>query len=360
PGKHYHDEEDGFHFCDTKCQFCECFVRVIQLPHGHTQLHDNKHGNMIPNQFSDDEEYAGYKLINQGKFVPCNLYCKDLGRHRHVDYCQNEKACKSGQDIQLINKSAGDVERTTIGCFANRLNNEQTYSQEFFNQVHFRYDWFLPWQLGKISKKPKIDGEHSMRITHDSLASTDYSDKHKLLMVIADGDITGSDNDKTTPEIYEDLIEPFNYLVSSLRYHKSYLAIGETGTPEERKGLKAGNRGKRDSQLILTIVLVRCVASMERDPTVMGLCGETKIANMKTSWNIIYTSHYLGKSYESIFGGVTCLSGYSCIVSSTWILRTLSKRKMIYVPKVICKTIVPDEFKVLLSQKKKMDYLYDT
>ncbi|CAG8603683.1 871_t:CDS:10 [Funneliformis caledonium] len=32
---------------------------------------------------------------------------------------------------------------------------------------------------------------------------------------------------------------------------QSYLAIGEDGTPEERKGLKAGNRGKRDSQLIL-------------------------------------------------------------------------------------------------------------
>ncbi|CAG8725134.1 7210_t:CDS:2 [Funneliformis caledonium] len=67
----------------------------------------------------------------------------------------------------------------------------------------------------------------------------DYSDKHKLLMVIANGDITGSDNDKITPKIYENLIELFNYLVLSLRYHKFYLAIGE-----KRKGLKASNRGK--------------------------------------------------------------------------------------------------------------------
>ncbi|CAG8647170.1 5359_t:CDS:2, partial [Funneliformis caledonium] len=37
----------------------------------------------------------------------------------------------------------------------------------------------------------------------------------------------------------------------------------------------------------LNIVLVGYVAPMERDQTVMGLCGETKISNMKTSWNII-------------------------------------------------------------------------
>ncbi|CAI2161359.1 15834_t:CDS:10 [Funneliformis geosporum] len=97
PGKHSH-EEDGFHFCDAKCQFCECFCT---LPYGHTQLHDTKHGNMIQIDFNEDDEYAGYKSIgNQG-----NFYCKDLGRHRHIDYCQNEKACKSGksgQDIQHI------------------------------------------------------------------------------------------------------------------------------------------------------------------------------------------------------------------------------------------------------------------
>ncbi|CAG8701406.1 5462_t:CDS:2, partial [Funneliformis caledonium] len=187
PGKHYYDEENSFYFCDAKYQFCKCFVYVIQLPYRYTQLHDNKHENKILNQFSDDEEYAGYKLINQGKF-----YYKDLERHQHVDYYQNEKDCKSGQDIQLINKS----------------------------------------------------GEHSIRIIYDSLASTDYSDKHKLLMVIADSDITGSDNDKTTSEIYEDLIELFNYLVLSLRYYKLYLAIGETGIPEERKGLKVDNCDK--------------------------------------------------------------------------------------------------------------------
>jgi len=110
------------------------------------------------------------------------------------------------------------------------------------------------------------------------------------------------------------------------------IVIVKCGTPEERKGPKAGNRGKRDSQLILmrwlshicfneamcpleyelfekirhltgvtpdkyemvlmvdadTLVkpdsVSRMVAAMERDPKVMGLCGETKIANKAESW----------------------------------------------------------------------------
>ncbi|CAG8734782.1 6693_t:CDS:2, partial [Funneliformis mosseae] len=48
-----------------------------------------------------------------------------------------------------------------------------------------------------------------------------------------------------------DLIETFNLSSFEFPIPQSYLAIGEDGTPEERKGLKAGNRGKRDSQLIL-------------------------------------------------------------------------------------------------------------
>ncbi|CAG8461439.1 7081_t:CDS:2 [Funneliformis caledonium] len=108
----------------------------------------------------------------------------------------------------------------------------------------------------KISKKPKTDDMTS----HILLLVTCYSEgeihwpvrifltSSQLLMVIADDDITGSDNDKTTPEICEDLIETFNLSNSESPIHsQSYLTVGEDGTPEERKGLKAGNRGKRDS-----------------------------------------------------------------------------------------------------------------
>ncbi|CAG8438292.1 8031_t:CDS:10 [Funneliformis caledonium] len=96
-GKHTH-EESGFHFCDAKCQFCEYFCT---LPYGHAQiLHNTTHGNMTQTEFTGEDnefEYAGYSLykINMS-------HCKDLGRHRHIDYCQNEENCKSGQDIQHI------------------------------------------------------------------------------------------------------------------------------------------------------------------------------------------------------------------------------------------------------------------
>ncbi|RIA83449.1 Glycosyltransferase Family 2 protein [Glomus cerebriforme] len=408
-----------------------------------------------------------------------------------------------GNDIAkcLPNFKVGEIEGTTIGCFANKLIIIiMTVVFTGISLIKFisavAFDWLLSWQLGKLSKKQKTDdttshilllvtcyseGESSVRTTLDSLASTDYSDKHKLLFIIADGDITGSENERSTPQICKDLIEPFDLSNFDPPIPKSYLAIGDgkkqhnmaeviigyynckghrvpiclinkVGTPEERRGPKAGNRGKRDSQLILmkwlsnicfnermtplefelfekvrtltgvtpdkyemvlmvdadTLVMKdsvsRMVAAMERDPTVMGLCGETKIVNKTTNWVTMiqvfeyYISHHLGKSFESMFGGVTCLPGCFCMYRikapkydgysvpilanpdivelyssntvetlhqknllllgedrylTTLMLRTYPKRKMIYVPKAICKTVVPDEFRVLLSQRRR-------
>ncbi|GBB95541.1 hypothetical protein RclHR1_02560001, partial [Rhizophagus clarus] len=109
-GKHTHGE-NSFHFCDASCQFCEYYCT---LPYGHVQIHDTRHGNMTQTEFtitgeSNEFEYAGHKLRvgDQGVFVLCNLHCKDLGRHRHIDYCQNAENCKlgnQGQDIQHINE----------------------------------------------------------------------------------------------------------------------------------------------------------------------------------------------------------------------------------------------------------------
>lgn len=54
------------------------------------------------------------------------------------------------------------------------------------------------------------------------------------------------------------------------------------------------------------------------DPSIMGLCGETKISNKTDSWVTgiqvfeYYISHHLGKAFESMFGGVTCLPGCFC------------------------------------------------
>src|SRR5277367_2543583 len=158
------------------------------------------------------------------------------------------------------------------------------------------------------------------------------------------------------------------------------------------------------------------VAAMIKDQDVMGLCGETKIANKNSSWVSMiqvfeyYISHHLTKAFESVFGGVTCLPGcfsmYSMTYSqmslisgikspkgeagyfvpilanpdivsryqenivdtlhkknllllgedrylSTLMLKTFPHRKQIFVPQAVCKTIVPDSFKVLLSQRRR-------
>nr|CAG8522177.1 4868_t:CDS:10 [Entrophospora candida] len=102
-GIHSHNE-NGVHFCDKKCQFCEYYCN---LPHGHSQtLHETTHGNMVQTEFTggftaenDEFEYKGHKLQigDQGSFVLCNFYCKESGRHRHIDYCQNVEACNNGQ-----------------------------------------------------------------------------------------------------------------------------------------------------------------------------------------------------------------------------------------------------------------------
>ena len=58
---------------------------------------------------------------------------------------------------------------------------------------------------------------------------------------------------------------------------------------------------------------------MVHDPDIMGLCGETKIANKTASWVTMiqvfeyFISHHLSKSFESVFGSVTCLPGCFCM-----------------------------------------------
>jgi chitin synthase len=112
-----------------------------------------------------------------------------------------------------------------------------------------------------------------------------------------------------------------------------------------------------------------------------------------------YISHHSGKTFESVFGGVTCLPGCFCMYRlkapgkepGSWIpvltnpeiieeysqgtvetlheknllllgedrflttlmIRNFPRRKMMFVPKALCKTVVPDEFKVLLSQRRR-------
>ncbi|EDO17452.1 hypothetical protein Kpol_1037p49 [Vanderwaltozyma polyspora DSM 70294] len=333
------------------------------------------------------------------------------------------------------------------------------------------------------------EGEQGIRSTLDSLTTTDYPNSHKLLMVLCDGLIKGSGNDKTTPEtvlemmtdfvIPPDEVQAYSYVAvasgtkrhnmakiyagfykyddetvpSERQQHVPMIVVVKCGTPDEQGSAKPGNRGKRDSQIILmsflqkitfdermselefqmlkniwritglmadfyeTVLMVdadtkvypdsltHMVAEMVRDPMIMGLCGETKIANKRQSWVTAiqvfeyYISHHQSKAFESVFGSVTCLPGcfsiyrikspkgsdgywvpilanpdiverYSDNVTTTLhkknllllgedrylsslMLKTFPKRKQVFVPKAACKTIAPDSFKVLLSQRRR-------
>ncbi|KZT51785.1 glycosyltransferase family 2 protein [Calocera cornea HHB12733] len=328
-----------------------------------------------------------------------------------------------------------------------------------------------------------------LRTTLDSLATTDYPNSHKLLLVIADGTVFGADNALSTPEIVlsmmhefiipKDEVEPHSYVAIADGHKRHNMAkvyagfydyddntvekskqqrvpiilVHKCGNPLEQRDPKPGNRGKRDSQIVLMsflqkvmfdermttfeyeffnsiwrvtgispdryeIVLcvdadtkvfpdsvTRMVSCMVYDEDIMGLCGETKIANKAETWVTMiqvfeyYISHHLTKAFESMFGGVTCLPGcfsmyrikapkantgywvpiianpdivehYSENVVdtlhkknllllgedrylTTLMLKTFPKRKMIFCPQAVCKTIVPDTFRVLLSQRRR-------
>ncbi|RKP03768.1 hypothetical protein CXG81DRAFT_9117, partial [Caulochytrium protostelioides] len=224
------------------------------------------------------------------------------------------------------------------------------------------------------------EGRDGLRATLESLAMGDYDDARKLLFVVCDGLITGSGEAKPTPDI---LAEPKSYIAiadgarqhNMARVYAGYyitedgkhrvpmVVVNKCGTPAEASLPKPGNRGKRDSQLLLMNFLSRVMFddrmtaldyelfrqihritgvtpdryetllmvdadtevkpysltamnnAMNNDPAIMGLCGETRIKNKFASWVTAIqvfeykVSHDNGKAFESVFGGVTCLPG---------------------------------------------------
>lgn len=320
------------------------------------------------------------------------------------------------------------------------------------------------------------EGEESLRKTIDSLALLSYVDDRKLLFIVADGMIRGSGNDRPTPDIVLQILGIEASEVEHEHPALDYVAIGE-GSKQHNKAkiysgfysiqartipflvvvkcgtetetTRPGNRGKRDSQMILlnflsrvhhrepmspmeleiyrqiqvnigvdpwayefilmvdadTVVmgdsLNRLVSCMMHDTQVMGICGETRIANEKATFITMmqvyeyYISHHLAKAFESLFGNVTCLPG--CF--SMYRIRTPGKAKPLiiapellaeysinrvdtlhkknllslgedrylttlmlkhfpdfrtkFTPDAHCETVVPDKVEVLLSQRRR-------
>ncbi|KAJ2848522.1 ATP-dependent RNA helicase [Coemansia brasiliensis] len=350
------------------------------------------------------------------------------------------------------------------------------------------FDWAFSVQLRRITKYfrgsrrvPHVliamtcynESEATLRTALDAAAQSNYSRSHKLLVVVADGQ---SGDAEATADVLRKMVRctrayaalPYMAVGEGARaFNAAEVAAGtyrssngtvvpcivvvKVGTQHERaREPKAGNRGKRDSQLIIlqwlhsvlmndrltpleaalcqaalqacagpdqfeyllmvdadTAVDAECVprlvAAMERDPGIMGLCGETRVANKRDSWVTriqvyeYYISHHLSKAFESLWGGVTCLPGccsmyriyarrgdaripllvapdviraYSTAAAhtlhqknllllgedrylTTVLLRVFPHRKLIYVPRAVCRTTVPTTFSVLVSQRRR-------
>ncbi|WFD43044.1 chitin synthase [Malassezia psittaci] len=231
------------------------------------------------------------------------------------------------------------------------------------------------------------EDEDSLRKTIDSITVQEYDDKRKLLYIVCDGMITGSGNDRPTPRIVLDILGvdpsvdpealPFHSIAEGskqLNYGKvysglyeyeghvvPYIVVIKVGRPTEKS--RPGNRGKRDTQVLLMrylnrvhfdqpmsplelemyhhmrnvigidpafyefILMVdadtgiaidglnRLVSAGTNDHSIIAVCGETLLENANSSWWTMvqvyeyYISHNLAKAFESMFGSVTCLPG---------------------------------------------------
>lgn len=310
-----------------------------------------------------------------------------------------------------------------------------------------------------------------------SVMELEYPDNYKkLLLIVADGIVTGKGNDKPTCELVlnifgrslHDQKETYEYKsLSSGELEKNrakvfsgiytdpenkivlpYMVIVKVGNSKEKS--KPGNRGKRDSQMVLFNFLsnvfykspfndlenkiyddmegiinsnpedyefLMCIDSdtepaedslkqmvfkMCNDNKIIGLCGETRIANKYDSWVTAiqvyeyYINHHLNKAFESLFGNVTCLPGCFSMYRiksfgkkrkafvinrdileqySTTVVNTLHTKNLLhlgedrylttlltkqfpnyslkYITEAVCETVVPNSWSILLSQRRR-------
>jgi chitin synthase len=261
------------------------------------------------------------------------------------------------------------------------------------------FKFFAALQFGKKNLPENLDkfiicqvpayteDEDSLRRAIDSAARMKYDDKRKLLIVVCDGMIIGQGNDRPTPRIVLDILgvsetvdpEPLSFesLGEGMKQHNMgkvysglyevqghivpFLVVVKVGKPSEVS--RPGNRGKRDSQMVImrflnrvhynapmtplelemhhqirniigvnptfyefmlqidadTVVApdsaTRMVSAFLHDTRLIGICGETSLTNAKSSMITMiqvyeyYISHNLTKAFESLFGSVTCLPG---------------------------------------------------
>ena len=244
------------------------------------------------------------------------------------------------------------------------------------------------------------EDKESLSKTINSVTCMDYSDAHKLLFIVCDGNLKGSGQKRTTPETVMAILgnslnnETATFTYSSLgkgakaqnlvrvysgryKYQRNskeevhevpYIVVVKIGFAHEVAD-RPGNRGKRDSQLILFNFLskmfyidqgvttktfkltkldeelmkrfnelgnevskyefmltvdsdtevkedsLRKMIAHMNNKKIIALCGLTKVGNPWDSWVTsiqvyeYYINHHLHKAFESLFGSVTCLPG---------------------------------------------------
>lgn len=232
------------------------------------------------------------------------------------------------------------------------------------------------------------EGGKELIKTIDSVIGTTYPEENKVIFIIADGVVTGAGQELSTPEHLAEILgfemdpqndELYGYdsigLLTTNKarvYHGyyevddmslKYVVVVKHGLPMEQAGsAKPGNRGKRDSQLVIMgyfnriyhgrelneldaaiedalidlnmqsddmrllmtidadtrvdeMSVTHMVYAMNQNDRILALCGETKVDNKWQTWVTMmqvfeyYNNHHMKKGFESAFGCVTCLPG---------------------------------------------------
>lgn len=229
----------------------------------------------------------------------------------------------------------------------------------------------------------------SLRKTFDSVAGQQYPRGRRTMLVVCDGMVRGEGQGRPTPEHVLSLLDRTPCAVGSVHAYEAVatgdrrtnvarvytgtygsgslpvVVVVKIGTPAEAVLGKPGNRGKRDSQVLVMRTLsaafhgdasvadgleaalvqaleqasghgietFRYLFSVDADtridpramyemtmhmkarPATIAVCGETRVDNPTDSWVSAiqvyeyYISHHFSKAFESRLGIVTCLPG---------------------------------------------------
>ncbi|KAK3720801.1 Chitin synthase, class 3 [Vermiconidia calcicola] len=462
----------------------------------------SKRASFLPTTSRFTSPYAMERSMNKNRPPPTTMASQQSRTNLVPNYRDNRSEITLPTYVDSTGKPSTDRDSSYLNSRSKRYSSVMNTNTDASGPQGFIHESVVPqpppeWQPFGFPLAHAIclvtaysEGPEGIRTTLDSVAMTDYPNSHKLMFVVCDGIVHGKGEKMSTPDaclsmmkdhaVLPEEVRPFSYVAvasGSKRHNMAKIYSGfydyghdsiipvekqqrvpmivvvKCGTPAESNASKPGNRGKRDSQVVLMSFLQKVmfdermteleyemfngvwkitgmspdfyeiclmvdadtkvfpdslthmISAMVKDPEIMGLCGETKIANKSQSWVSMiqvfeyFISHHLAKSFESCFGGVTCLPGCFCMYRiktpkgaqnywvpvlanpdivehysenvvdtlhkknllllgedrylSTLMLKTFPKRKQVFVPQAVCKTTVPEKFGVLLSQRRR-------